>query len=139
MEGQHVLGTTPAGDGIVVVGTARQHSQVAVDGRWEVDVVPGIDRSPIGSSTTWHSRGWSAYSPRATLGSVVHTAHETAIIDGVAGIHKREVGLGTRALEKFSLPLVLRRFAIVGLLNSACGSDHIYRTKTSVSHVRKHR
>lgn len=131
----HILGTAPAGNGVVVVGTARQHSQVAVDGCREVGVVPGIDRSPVGSSTPRRSRSRSPYGPRTTLGPVVHAAHEAAIVHSAAGINKREISLAARTFEKFSLPLVLGRLAIVGLLNSACSPDHIYRSKASISHI----
>ncbi len=109
-----ILGTAPARDGVVVVGTLGLHSKVAASrlGEIEAEIHHVLSVSCRSRSRPGLGR---VDGIRTALGSVIDATHESGKVDGAPCIDLREARLGTAALEQIALATVIRLARIIGL------------------------
>lgn len=123
-----VLGATPAGNGVIVLGAAGQRGKVAVNRLRKLDSL-----LIAGSPRSFRCRHCRVHGPRATLGPVLDTALETSIVDGANSVDEREFRVATRALEQIALTIIIWLTTILGLFDISCGCDDWDRSRRSVS------
>ena len=109
-----ILGTAPARDGGVVVGTLGLHNTVAASrlGEIEADIRHVLSVSSRSRSRPGLGR---VDGIRTALRSVLDATHEPGKVDGAPCIDLREARLGTGALEQIALAIVIRLARIIGL------------------------